>query len=665
MTKAASPLLFLLSCLLVIASGCESLNLGFTSPSESDDDFGLEEKIIDPPFIGEQTSFTGLNMVVLEGVGLVEGLDGTGEDPPSSQYRKALLDDMRRRNIKNPNQILSSPSTAIVIVRAYLPPLVKPGDKFDIEVRVPERSECTSLNGGWLMECNLTEKAVVAGEGVLDGNVMAKGEGPILVSSGERNSSKLSGMLLRGSVVGGARALKQRNMNMILNNDFRNYRNAKKVTKKIGNRFFSYNKFGHREPLATAKTPEKIVLQIFPRYKDNFPRYMRVIQNIAFRESDPEQQVRMERLKADLMIPHRAELAALQLEAIGSKGIPMLKEGLKSDILECRFRAAEALAYLGEPDGLETLSEVARDEPAFRVFAFTAMAASEDVESFIHLQELLSTNSLETRYGAFRTMTVLDEDDPSVRGYDMNDHFNLHLINSKNEPMIHLTHRQKAEIVLFGADQKIKTPISVAAGKHIMINSQGGDDKVVISRHQIGRNDRREVTTHVAEIIRTCVDMGASYPDIAQMLIQSERQHNLPGRMGIDKLPEAGRYYERAGIALATEKKRKSKSKIGRINLAPNLFPGQAGPQDSRKSGLNSINLQESDGETPTFGGFQGTDSSNNGLGELANEIDSGSMKEKQAKKDEKSSNPLKRIRSFWLKQTSNSFLYTDPEEVE
>ena len=194
-----------------------------------------------------------------------------------------------------------------------------------------------------------------------------------------------------------------------------------------------------------------------------------------------------------------------------------------------------------------------------------------------------------------------------------------------------------------------------------------GENKVVVARHQIGHNERQVVTPHLAEIIRAAVDLGASYPDIAQMLIQAERQHNLPGRLGIDKLPEAGRYYNRAGIALAKEEKKSKRSKIGRVNLSPNLFPAQAGPKDSRKSGFNSINVQESDEEddVPEFGSFQGSGSGSDGLMDLSSDMKMNSLKEKQIKKDEKSSNPLNRLRALFLKQTTNSFLYTDPKDEE
>jgi flagellar basal body P-ring protein FlgI len=122
------------------------------------------ETKVDTPMIGDYTTFSGLQPVVIEGVGLVVGLNGTGGDPAPSFYRTELMTEMKRRGVPNPNQVLQSPNTALVLVRAYLPPLMKKGEKIDLEVRLPESADATSLAGGWLMETYLSEQAIVANQ---------------------------------------------------------------------------------------------------------------------------------------------------------------------------------------------------------------------------------------------------------------------------------------------------------------------------------------------------------------------------------------------------------------------------------------------------------------------------------------------------------------------
>jgi hypothetical protein len=96
------------------------------SPDADDTEIDNEfQTRVRTPMIGDYTTFAGLNLISLEGVGLVTGLDNTGGDPPPSMYRTELIEAMKKRGVNNPNMVLRSPTTALVVVRAYLPPLVR------------------------------------------------------------------------------------------------------------------------------------------------------------------------------------------------------------------------------------------------------------------------------------------------------------------------------------------------------------------------------------------------------------------------------------------------------------------------------------------------------------------------------------------------------------
>lgn len=534
----------------------------------------------DTPLIGEYTTVAGLNLITLEGVGLVTGLDGTGGQPPPSVYRTRLLEQMRKEGVTNPNEWLARPDTALVVVRADFPPLVKPGDKFDVKVRLPDGSDATSLKGGWLLETYLAEAAVVPGKGVLQGHVFAKASGPILVSTGEGEGRDLTGVIRRGRVLGGGVSLRSRDMSLFLRNDFRNVRNAKRIAGRIGLRFHQHDRHGIRQSLAEAMTDQKIVLQIQDRYTDNFPRYIQVVNRIPFRETTAGRRIRMEKLEEELNDPTRARNAALELEAIGTEAIPILKTGLNSPSAEVRFHAAVALAYLDEPACLPHLAEAARNEPAFRVFALAALAAADSGEAMLQLRTLLDDESAELRYGAFRAMTVIDEFDPFVAGLPLPEkedpedkeipQFRLHVLDSGGPPMVHVTHYQKAEITIFGANQAFELPLVAKAGKYILVKGDPGSDRVVVARHEPDFSKREEVPNRVADVVRAAANLGASYPEVAQMLLQADKQNNLPGRFEIDSLPRPGRMYVRPADPLAEDSP--GKTAIGRESSTPNLF---------------------------------------------------------------------------------------------
>ncbi len=550
---------FLLSSLV----GCQGLlslpELRLQSPEKTakdEDDSDDFETKIQTPLIGDYVTFAGLNLVTLEGVGLVTGLNGTGDDPPPSRYRTQILQEMKRRGIRNPNEILSSPNTTLVVVRAYLPPLVRKGEHFDVEVRVPEGSETTSLRGGWLLETYLSEQAIVPGQGVLKGHTLAKAKGPILISTGEDGDSvSLAGLLRRGRVLGGGVSLTNRDLTIYLRSDFRSVRNSRRIAYRISERFHSYTSSGVKVPMAEAKTDQTILLRVPKRYKDNYPRYLQVVRNIAFRETPVARRLRMERLETELNRPETAEKAALQLEAIGKESVPILKRALDNQDLEVRFHAAMALAYLNESEGIPVLAKAALEEPAFRVYALAAMAATEDADAIMHLRELLNAqtdengnvyDSVELRYGAFRALWTIDPDDPAIRGESLNGQFYLHVLHTTGQPIVHLTHRRRPEVVLFGADQRFLPPLFLKAGNDIIVTAQPGADTVRLARFEPGQPDRkRTVSTRIADVIRAAVELGASYPDVAQMLIEADKQHNLPGRLAIDALPRANRRYVR------------------------------------------------------------------------------------------------------------------------
>ena len=581
----------------VLAASLPSMALGKTiSPSTEDDDDDADDNDkkyqtkIDTKLIGDHTQFAGLEPVVLEGVGLVRNLAGTGGDPAPSHYRSLLMEDLKKQGYRAPNAILESPNTALVIVRAYLSPTVKKGERLDIDLVIPESANATSLVGGELMDVRLSDKAVVGGD-LKQGWEYAIGRGPVLTAGLAASNATDPALLRKGRVLSGAIVKKERDLSLLLKNDFRSIRNAQRVAEAIGRRFHHFDEHGIKKPLATAKTDQRLVLSVHPRYKDNYPRYLQVIRHLAFREEPVQLRVRMNRLQHDLMIPETASSSAFQLEAIGNDSIPILKKGIVAPTLECRFHSAVALAYLGDSSGLPALVESAKKERAFRVFALAAIATLEDAEAHLVLRELLNESIDESRYGAFRALWTLDKNDPFIRGerlgiredsqnYDYE--YKLHVLQTSGPPLVHVTLRTRPEIVIFGSDQEFSAPMYVSAGKKIMVTAQPGATSVSLARFEPGKPDqRKEVSLRIADVIRAANELGATYPDVLQMLTDASRQKNMPTPVAADKLPLAGRaYYRPVGPSAPGGRKA---VKIGKERFAPGSFPEIDDPTDAAR----------------------------------------------------------------------------------
>ncbi|MFM7864101.1 MAG: HEAT repeat domain-containing protein, partial [Planctomycetaceae bacterium] len=110
---------------------------------------------------------------------------------------------------------------------------------------------------------------------------------------------------------------------------------------------------------------------------------------------------------------------------------------------EVRFASAQSLAYLGDPAGVSVLKEAAKNQPAFRVYALVALSViREDAEAIMALRELMSSGSLETRYGALRALKELDPRDPFLNPIEFENRFVVHVIDCEGEPMVHVTRRR-------------------------------------------------------------------------------------------------------------------------------------------------------------------------------------------------------------------------------
>jgi len=522
--------------LVVCLAGCAGPALRSQSPEDISEAIDSKTRLV-----GDVARPYGNNYIKVESVALVTGLSGTGEDPAPSPQRATLLHEMQTRGVQDPNTLLASPNTALVLVRGFLPPGVQKGDRFDLEVQTPSRTETTSLRNGWLMECRMTELEVL-GNQIHDGHLLATGEGALLVDPAAAESDPTA--LKRARVLGGGTALKTRNLGLVLSSEDKSIQLSSQIGNAINRRFHTFN-HGVKKGVANPKTDEFVELAVHPRYKDNISRYLRVVRSIAIKESVADQAARINILERQLTDHVSSATAALRLEAIGQDGVPTLIKGIEESDPEVRFYSAEALAYLDRREAAAPLARAARDEPAFRVYALAALSAMDEVAAYDELRNLLEVASSETRYGAFRSLWALNPRDPLVKGEMFADQFSYHVLKTNGPPMVHVTRSFRPEVVLFGENQRFETPLILEAGKLIMINAPEADGNIKISRFGVGKDETRWVSSSVDEVIRTVVELGGTYPDVVQLLQQAKANHSLTSRFEVDAIPDSGLPYNR------------------------------------------------------------------------------------------------------------------------
>src|SRR5208337_362961 len=150
--------------------------------------------------------------------------------------------------------------------------------------------------------------------------------------------------------------------------------------------------------------------------------------------------------------------------------------------------------------------------------------------AYDQLRELLEVPSAETRYGAFRALTVMCPDDSLVKGETLGEQFSYHVLDTQGPPMIHVTRNRCAEVVLFGLNQRFLCPLVINAGNQIMITSNH-EGEVSVSKFAAHEADqKRVVSNRVDEVIRAIVELRGTYPDVVQAIQEAKAGSCLEGR---------------------------------------------------------------------------------------------------------------------------------------
>jgi flagellar basal body P-ring protein FlgI len=493
--------------------------------------------------VGDLAGIWGMRPFKVESIALVTGLKNTGSDPPPDAQRDILIGEMLAHNVRNPSQVLASPKNSLALVRGYMPPGVRKGDRFDLEIMLPPRSETTSLAHGWLMPTRLKELAVLEGR-LHTGHEYATAQGHVLVDA-LLEASNDAVALKRGRVLGGGVALKSRPLGLALRTGKQSVRNSQLIAVSVNRRFHMFDRANIKQGVAKALRDNYIELQVHPRYQSNLWRYVRVVSEVAVRESAADRVERMSSLQAQLLEPTSSSRAALKLEAIGTDAIDTLRAGLKSSNDEARFYAAEALAYLDQKEAAPVLGELIRIEPAFRWHALTALSAMDEMAAYDELAGLLHSDSAETRYGALRALQQRNGQDPLVKGEALGDHLMLYSIASNGPPLVHIARTRAAEIVVFGRDVALKLPLVLTTDSHLTLKSTE-DGQIRITQFAPGQDDRHAIaSTRVDDVIRKLIAVGANYPEVVSILQQAKMRGQLEARIVVDALPKPGRTYLR------------------------------------------------------------------------------------------------------------------------
>ena len=539
----------LLSLVLVVTTlgfaGCASL---WRTESDQEKD---EERLRDlmkvpaaPDLIREAAVPRGMNSIRVDGVGVVNALPGTGGPADPSPMRDQLIEEMKRNDVSEPNQFLEMNDTALVRVKAVIPPGAKRGDPIDLLVNVPQRSNVSDLHGGWLLDTRMRHQQVLQST-VRKSDVMSMGTGAVLTRS-DTEPGVDDALKRQGRVLAGGRVQTTRKIGLILRPDYQHVKMSADLAETINRRFFFFDG-STRRGIAKAIEDDYVEIEVHPRYERNVFRLMSVILSMSAKSQAMDSQQRLTDLAKRLKEPVTASDAALQLEAIGENAVPTLLEGLQSTNPELRFYAAEALAYLDRVEAIDPLVEAASSVAAFRHPALTALRGIPKHLAVEGLRKLFDEPSLESRYGSFVSIRRRDDGRRTLGGEYVGETFRMYQIDSSAPPAVVVSMVEQPEIVLFGKTGAINIQkFLFGPGGLILKPEPTNPNQIRISNFQAGEDDRRLVVNNsLPAIIRGINAVGGGYGDVVYVLRKLKEKGFLEDRLAIDPLPKSLRLYYR------------------------------------------------------------------------------------------------------------------------
>lgn len=146
--------------------------------------------------LGDITSIEGVRDNPLVGVGLVVGLNRTGDQQPTVFPAQTLANVLQKFGIETPGKLILVRNIAAVFVTANLPPFAEPGTRID--VNVSSAGDAKSLEGGTLLLTSLYGP---------DGKVYAIAQGPLTIggyTAGAQGNTITVNHPTSGRIAGGA-----------------------------------------------------------------------------------------------------------------------------------------------------------------------------------------------------------------------------------------------------------------------------------------------------------------------------------------------------------------------------------------------------------------------------------------------------------------------------
>ncbi|MGH7133096.1 MAG: flagellar basal body P-ring protein FlgI [Phycisphaerales bacterium] len=583
--------------------------------------------------IASEATLRGIDPVLVSGLGLVVGLNGTGGGPLPPDVMSTMERQLGRGGVgkggpldegpmagKSPRQVLEDPNVAVVIVEGVVAPGSPDRARFDVRVRTLAGSSVTSLEGGklWSTDLQLGPPSVF---GAMKTRKMAEARGPIFinpfVTPGEEGEIGSSLSRTVGRVLDGGMVIDPLPIELVLDNP--SHQRAASIATSINSRFPAGP--GDEGPVARGRNASSVAVKVPHAYRNRPAEFIQLVRYMQIDTAFPQEYAKR---YADEMLktPGMANEISWCLQGLGKSAIPFLAGIYDNPEFLPRMAALRAGAKLGDPRTAPFLSEIATSPQTTINLKSECIALLGDLSSSpqadLALREMLSAVELPVRIAAYEALLV--RGDPIIRRSAVDGKFWLDTVPA-GEPMIYITQQGTPRIVLFGDNLRVNRPALVSAWQDRLMltaDSEGDPPRLYYKDYRTDKVTQGRAPDDVRKLVYYLghsttpespeTGLGMTYSEVVGALYEMQRQGAIAGALATeqDRLlarmteladdsaagdrpeSEAQREQVKRNVRLISASQPKSNAKSGdkKPMLVP-LGPPQQSPEQQQKQKSN------------------------------------------------------------------------------
>jgi len=473
--------------------------------------------------IGDLAEVVAFNPIPVKGIGLVVGLAGTGsaECPPATRdyLRQYILAQVGQKKTVNPDMMINSMDTAVVLVEGFIPAGAVKQEAFDVRVTALAGTQTTSLADGRLYTTEL--KLVGRIEEVLTASkTLALAAGPIYID----NIAEPKPDLRIGYILGGGKATQDYQLLLaIFKPDFRT---AAAIRNRINERF--------GRDTATATSENSIFLNLPDEFKDRKQRFIELVRSLYISTTAVAEDRQIYWLTQKLQTEPEKEKYETGLEALGKPAVNKLLPLLESDDAQTRFSTARCLLNIGNNRALKCLRDFAQDTTSsLRIPAIKAIGDTAEKQDIIAIMNrLVRDDDFNVRYIAYKYLAEFD--DASIVRTAIAQDFYIDQVIQLASKTVYVSRKDEPRIVLFGAPIDCEKDIFIESDDgQIIINALPDEKRISIMRKNPVTGELMgplKTSYRLADVIKTLGDepapedekqrpgLGAPYSQIVELL---------------------------------------------------------------------------------------------------------------------------------------------------